>query len=119
MHKLFTIHQYKNIFKCLNSFHLQDLPYYARRLQLGPSGGRSSGVSSRQDPSLLGKGGLGTASLERGATRHLRGGLLDDLRSGAVAGAPHPSPTKGLPALSLLDINPAGTGPKPCRMSRN
>ena len=45
-------------------------------------------------------------SLER-SSRRLRSGasLVDDVRGGA----PHPSPTKGLPALSLLDINPAGT----------
>ncbi|KAA0197911.1 hypothetical protein HAZT_HAZT006161 [Hyalella azteca] len=89
-----------------------DLPYYARRLHLG-AGGRTSAVSARQDPALLQKAvALNTGSLERGSAmgagvRRLRSSLLEEARTAGAAGAPHPSPNKGLPALSLLDINPA------------
>ncbi|XP_068247813.1 rho GTPase-activating protein 100F isoform X2 [Palaemon carinicauda] len=65
----------------------EEAPYYVQRLHLG--GGPGPGSTSRQ----LGR-------LE-GQSRRVRAALEE------ARGVPHPSPTRGRPALRLIDINPA------------
>lgn len=61
-----------------------------QRLHLGPGAVGAAGSATRQ----LGR-------LE-GPSRRMRAALEE------ARGVPHPSPTRGRPALRLIDINPAG-----------
>ncbi|XP_045134563.1 rho GTPase-activating protein 100F-like isoform X3 [Portunus trituberculatus] len=66
-----------------------EAPYYMQRLHLGPGAVGAAGSATRQ----LGR-------LE-GQSRRMRAALEE------ARGVPHPSPTRGRPALRLIDINPA------------
>ena len=70
----------------------QELPYYTQRLHIG-QGSLGSQTTARQ----LGRTDATSTSRRVRAT-------LEEAR-----GVPHPSPTRGHPALRLIEINPAGS----------
>lgn len=70
----------------LTRFLPQEAPYYVQRLHLGPGAGTPSRQLGRLEP----------------PSRRVRAALEE------ARGVPHPSPTRGRPALRLIDINPAG-----------
>ena len=77
-------------YKCnylIKIIYKQELPYYAQRLHLG------SGTIGPSTARHLGSGG---------PPRRVRAALEE------AKGVPHPSPTRGHPALRLIEINPAG-----------
>ncbi|XP_042866805.1 rho GTPase-activating protein 100F-like isoform X6 [Penaeus japonicus] len=62
-----------------------EAPFYVQRLHLGPGAGTPSRQLGRLEP----------------PSRRVRAALEE------ARGVPHPSPTRGRPALRLIDINPA------------